>query len=230
MNVLISGATRGIGKAIAQRLAKAGYNLKLLARNEEALVLIKKELQNAYAIEVDYYPIDLSDQKQLSHLQEETNFLSNINVLINNLGVFTTDSSIDLSLSTLQKQLEVNLFSTIQLSQALLPGFKKEGAGIIINIGSVASLSAAPETVSYAISKHALKAWNDSLREEMRKENIKVSAIYPGAVNTSSWDGMEVPREKMIQPKDIAELVHSLLLMSPSTLVEEIRLSPQYFK
>ena len=83
---------------------------------------------------------------------------------------------------------------------------------------------------SYSISKHALKAWNDSLREELRTKSVKVTAIYPGAMNTSSWDEVEnVERQKMIQVEDVAKLIRQLIEIGESTLVEEIRLSPLNF-
>ena len=129
----------------------------------------------------------------------------------------------------LMNMLEHNLFSAIELTQILLPALRLSKQASIINIGSVMSIKAAHFASDYSISKHAMKAWNDALREQLRSENIKVSGIYSGAVNTSSWGDSKVDREAMIQPEDIASLVSTIHRMGPSALIEEIRISPVLF-
>ncbi|MBL4708322.1 MAG: SDR family NAD(P)-dependent oxidoreductase, partial [Flavobacteriales bacterium] len=134
----------------------------------------------------------------------------------------------NISLDGLKNQLEVNLYSAVNLTQLVLNS-KNCSLSTIINIGSVMSLNAMPFAADYSISKYSFKGWNDSLRENLRKEGIKVSAIYPGSVNTSSWDGLEVDRNQMIQATDIAEIVTSILKMSNNSLIEEVRISPRDF-
>jgi short-subunit dehydrogenase len=91
------------------------------------------------------------------------------------------------------------------------------------------SINATAFAADYSISKHAFKAWNDALRAELRSKKIKVSAIFPGSVNTSSWDGIEVDRNQMIQAEDIAECVSCILKMKTNTLLDEIHISPNTF-
>lgn len=231
MKAIISGASRGIGKAIAEKLAAMQYDLVLIARNEEGLSSLKEELLSAHAkLSIATLPFDLSRTNAIkSHLQDNSELLQGCNLLVNNLGVYHMDKVAPLKLEDVKKQLEVNLYSAIELSNACLPFLYENKSAQIINIGSVMSLEAEKIATSYSISKHAFKAWNDSLREELRAKNIKVSCIYPGAVNTSSWDGIEADRAAMIQAEDIAELVKSICSLGPSSLVEEIRMSPLNF-
>jgi short-subunit dehydrogenase len=101
--------------------------------------------------------------------------------------------------------------------------------GMIVNISSINGLAADQHAAAYSISKHALKAWNDALREELRNSGIRVTAFYPGPVNTSSWEGLPVDHQAMIQAEDIAELVVCIGRISSAALVEEVRISPLKF-
>ena len=229
MKAVISGATRGIGKAIAHRLAKEGYDLVLIARNEKELENCKLELEESSS-QIETLAMDLASKTLDVELTKNARQFENVTVLVNNLGVYSTQSADQLDLNIVQQQIELNLYSAIQLTQFILPNFKSKNDGLIINIGSKMSIQAEQIATDYSISKHAFKAWNDGLREVLRKENIKVSAIYPGAVNTSSWDGLNANTQTMIQAEDIAEVVSSILKMSPSTLIEEIRIAPKNFE
>lgn len=227
MKAVISGATRGIGKAIAFALAKEGYDLVLLARDLNQLNHLKNELAN-YHISVAFLALNLASKKAKDTLNQNTELFDNTSLLVNNLGVYSTQEAKELTVKAVKTQLEVNLYSAINLTHEVL-NTKKNSLSTIINIGSVMSLNAMPFAADYSISKHAFKGWNDSLRENLRKDGIKVSAIYPGSVNTSSWDGLAVDRNQMIQAKDIAEVVTSILKMSSNALIEEVRISPRDF-
>lgn len=227
MNIIISGATRGIGRAIAKELATKKHQLTLIARNSADLEDLKKELEGNTSVAI--FSCDLSNMEESSQLKHRINSLSDTDVLINNLGIFETNPADQIQLNELQKMLDVNLYSAINLSSLIVEDMKEKENGIIINMASVMAHLAAPFAANYSISKHAFKGWNDALREELRQHGVRVCAIYPGAVNTSSWDGIEVNRDAMIQPEDIAKLVASLLEMNYNTLVEEIKLSPLKF-
>jgi short-subunit dehydrogenase len=126
--------------------------------------------------------------------------------------------------------MNVNLYSAIALTQQIRKNGGSEALRSIVNIASVMSVKPASFAADYSMSKHAFKAWNDALREELRTKGTKVSAIYPGSVNTSSWDGLEVDRTAMIQAEDIAEMVECVLRMRENTLLEEIHVSPITFQ
>jgi len=228
MKAIISGATRGIGKAIAQNLAALDYDLVLLARTEADLQDLKAELSNG-KITIDTISLDLSNEEELEGLQDHLQAQSNIDLLVNNLGSYLMDNPSNLKSSDLKVMLETNLYSAIGLTQLTLPLLEETTSPLIVNIGSVMSIQAEEIATSYSISKHAFKAWNDALREEVRPKNIKVTCIYPGAVNTSSWDGIAADKTAMIQAEDIAKMVVSIRQMNHSSLVEEVRMSPLNF-
>jgi short-subunit dehydrogenase len=225
MKAVISGATRGIGRAIAEKLAKNNYNLVLMARNEEALKEFAETIKQP-KIEIKTLAIDFSNSNFTSILEENKKILENTTLLVNNIGVYGVHNLEALTIKNTMQQLEINLMSAIGLTNQLLETFELQN---IINIGSVMSLNASKEAITYSISKHAFKAWNDGLRESLREKRILVTAIYPAAVNTSSWDGIETDRNQMIQPEDIANCVENILSMNKNTLIEEIRISPRSF-
>lgn len=230
MKALISGASRGIGRAIAEELASKGYQLILISRGSVELEKLTSELSQKYPqTKFDSINADLSNKSERTRIIEQINKEKVINVLVNNLGAYSTNYGSQTDYENLMQLLETNLFSAIELTQAMLPALSQSDHASIINIGSVMSHTAEKFASDYAISKHALKAWNDALREELREKHIKVSAIYPGAVNTSSWDDVETNHQAMIQTTDIAKLISTVLEMGNSTLVEEIRLSPLSF-
>ena len=229
MKAVISGATRGIGKAIRVKLAELGYDLVLLARNKEELEHCKSELSKANVM-VEYIAIDLAHRDVEQKLSEFASIFENTNILVNNLGVYSMQNVADITLSKLKSQMDVNLYSAIALTQQVLKQNVEGNVKNIVNIASVMSLKSVSFAVDYSMSKHAFKAWNDALREELRTRAIKVSAIFPGSVNTSSWDGIDVDRSEMIQAEDIAEIVSCILAMKKSTLLEEIHVSPLTFK
>jgi short-subunit dehydrogenase len=219
-----------LGKALALELARAGHQLILCSRSPKNLAALKKEILSKYdTCKIEVFAVDLSDQKATQIELKKLDHSNYPNVVINNLGIFETGSASSLHINEIQNQIELNLYATIGLTNFFIDDLKKQ-KGHIINIGSVVSHQASKEAAAYSISKHALKAWNDSLREEFREFGVKVTAIYPGAMNTSSWDEVEqIDRNKMIQPEDVARLINEVLELSPSTLVEEIRLSPLNF-
>jgi len=229
MKTLISGATRGIGKAIAVDLAAKGHQLILLARNKGELKILADELKTSNSTH-EYFAIDLTDAAQIRDIPKQLNPKGGIDLLINNLGIYELDQASNLEEQNLKRLLELNLFSAINLTQIMLPLLRKSAPSSIININSVMGITANKDASSYSISKHALKAWNDTLREELRAEQIKVSSIYPGAVNTSSWDNTGANRTTMIQAEDIAKFVGNLIDLGSTCLVEEVSVSPMNFK
>lgn len=226
MKAIISGASRGIGRAVAKELAHRGYDLILIARNKKPLEQLAEELTEK-KVKVKTIAADLSKETSFKELENQLQAFDKIDLLINNLGVYRTEKADQIKISDLKENLEINLYSAIQLTQLALPKLKSnQQPTAIINIGSVMSLKADKNASIYSMSKHAFKAWNDSLRKEVRKLGIKVSCLYPGAVNTSSWDGVDVNRSKMIQAEDIGKLVGAILEMKSNTLIEEVKLSP----
>jgi short-subunit dehydrogenase len=230
MNVLITGASRGIGKAIAEIFAARGHPVFLSSRNEKVLSETAKELQSKYpAASVKSKAFDLSTKEQATALagwiQE---FVSAPDILVNNAGSFEPGSVYNEPEGVLESQMATNLYSAYHLTRALLPSMMKDGTGRhIFNMCSIASLKAYNNGGAYSVSKFALYGFSQNLREEMKPHGIKVTAILPGAVLTDSWDGFDNSTRRIMEASDIAQMVYAASQLSVQACVEEIVIRPQ---
>lgn len=228
MTVLISGATKGIGKAIALACAAKGYNLAIGARNQNELNELKNYISTFYPkIKITAFSVDFSDVKQIEEFVNR--ILSEnkkIDVLVNNVGAYREDN-VTTSNSFLDEMLNINLKSAYYLSRLIIPQLKAGDS--IINICSILSINARKDAASYTISKHALYGFNNALREELREKKIKVTAILPGSVYTASWDGIAVNPDELIQAEDIAKAVMFAIECSANAVAEEIIIRPLTF-
>jgi short-subunit dehydrogenase len=234
MNIIITGASRGLGKAIAEKLGANGYNLYLSSRNEIALYKAMEELQTKFPnIVIKAKAFDLSKKEQAKALGEWILSLGiSIDILVNNAGDFLPGNIFDEEEGTLEKMIEVNLYSAYHLTRTLLPKIMQQNIsagsrGHIFNMCSIASLQAYKNGGSYSISKFALAGFSKNLREEMNQHFIKVTAIYPGAAYTDSWNGSSVDKKRILEAKDIADMIFASSQLSPQATVEDIILRPQ---
>lgn len=226
MVAVISGATKGLGKSLAIALAKEGYSLALNARNKNDLEQLQSELVRNYSSNVFIYVADLSDKNNaLDFSNKVLGEFKNVDVLINNVGKYDLDKITDDGVD-LDDMMKTNLNSAYYLTKHLSINMCKNGKGHIFNICSVLSLIPRSTAATYTISKHALKGFNDVLREEMREYGVKVTAIYPGSINTSSWEGIVAPKELFVQPDDIVNIVKTCLHNSKNANIEEIVIKP----
>lgn len=229
MNAIITGATKGIGKAIALKLASKGINIAVCARSEQDLSLLVKEMKDLYPdVKVITHPADVSKKYDITtffnYVKDE---FDTIDILINNAGMFIPGSISEEEDGRLQKMIETNLYSAYHLTRMIIPGMKEAGHGHIFNMCSIASITAYDNGGSYSISKYALYGFNKNLREELKKDNIKVTAILPGATWSASWEGVDLPRTRLMEADDIAKLVWTSLEMSSSATIEDIVIRPQ---
>jgi len=229
MNIVITGASKGIGKAIAQTLAIKGHHLFITSRNEGDLDLLKQDLQQQHAnIHVHYYPCDVSQKDQLQTLSKcILSVFREVHVLINNAGIFLPGNISDEPDGHLEMIMRTNFESAYHLTRMLLPNMLHRNNGHIINMCSIASLQAYPGGSSYGISKFALLGFSRCLREELKTTGIKVTAIMPGATWSDSWKGVDLPQERLMLADDVASAVAGLLELSPSAVVEELIMRPQ---
>ncbi|MGB4958423.1 MAG: SDR family oxidoreductase [Saprospiraceae bacterium] len=229
MNIVITGATKGIGKAIAIRFAKEGYDLAVCARNADDLRDFEIEVQSINPkLKVITLVTDISQKDEvLAFTDEIGKRFDKVDILVNNGGVFLPGTVTEEDEGKLEMMIETNLYSAYHLTRALLPLIRKSDRGHIFNMCSVASLIAYPNGGSYSISKFALLGFTKVLREELKTSGIKVTAIMPGATWSDSWSGVDLPVERLMQATDIAESVWSASQLSKSAVVEEIILRPQ---
>jgi len=224
-----TGGTRGIGLAILERFATAGFDLIFCARNERDGLAVKSDFQKRFpAARVYFKPADLSDKEQaneFAHFVKEV--APTVDVLVNNAGTFIPGSILEEEEGALEKMIASNLFSAYYLTRAIGKDMKAKRSGHIFNICSTASITPYVNGGSYGISKFALLGMTKTLREELKTHNVKVTAVLPGATDTASWEGSGLPEERFMKPEDVAESVYSAWSLSERAVVEEILIRPQ---
>jgi len=228
MNVIVTGASKGIGKALAFRFADEGFNVAICARNEAALQEVRAGIKERQPqVEVLLKACDLS---QAAGVAAFANMVrpawQRIDVLINNAGMFVPGQIKEEEAGTLEKMIDTNLYSAYRLTRSLLPVMIEARSGHIFNMCSVASIKAYPNGGSYAISKHALLGFSRCLREELHEHNIRVSAVLPGATYTPSWEASGLPQERFLPAGDVAETIYRAWKLSGRTVLEEVVLRP----
>jgi short-subunit dehydrogenase len=226
---VITGATKGIGRAIAESLAGEGYDLAICSRNETDLEAMKLDFSERFPqSQLIVKAVDVSQKKAIIEFaQLIVNQWNRVDVLVNNAGIFIPGSIKDEAEDALEMMLNVNVMSAYNLTRALLPVMIERKRGYIFNLCSAASIRAYPNGGSYSISKYALLGFSKNLREELKETGIKVTSILPGATWSDSWAGFEAPESRLMQARDIAEVVVSALRMSASAVIEEILMRPQ---
>ena len=228
MNVVVTGASKGIGRSIAENFAAAGANLFLCSRNMDATLQWQQELMQQYNVNVTAFNADLSTEQGAKSFGEQLlKATDQIDVLVNNTGMYEPGSIYNEGEGQLERMLDVNLLSAYHLTRSLIATMIKKRAGHIFNICSIAALKAYPNGGSYSISKWALAGFSKNLREEMKEFNIKVTTVHPGATYTSSWEGSGVEHERIMEVNDVAAMIVAASKLSPQACVEEIILRPQ---
>jgi short-subunit dehydrogenase len=225
---VITGASQGIGHAIALKLAREGFSLAICARNEHTLNMAAETFLAAGSPEVFAMSCDLSLQEAASEFVAFVQGLNRIpDILVNNAGIFLPGTISEEPAGQLQMMLQLNLVSAYELTRGLVPMMKEQGSGHIFNICSVASLKAYPNGGSYSISKYALLGFSDNLREELKATGIRVTALCPGATHSRSWEGSGVPESRIMQAADIADTLWSAYMLSANAVVETVVIRPQ---
>ena len=148
-------------------------------------------------------------------------------VLVNNTGRFEPGGILSESDGSLEHLINTNLYSAYRVTRGLVPMMKKKGSGHIFNMCSTASIMAYENGGSYCISKFALYGMSKVLREELKESKIKVTSVLPGATFTASWEGADIPEERFMKARDVAEMVYSTFKLSPQSVVEDLLIRPQ---
>jgi short-subunit dehydrogenase len=229
MNVVITGASKGLGKAMAEAFAAKGHPLFICARNE-------KQLQATVEALLATYPTVTikATQKDLSSKQAAQDFGQWVlqqgivpDVLINNAGQFQFGSIHQETEDVLEYLMRVNVYSAYHLTRSLLPPMMQKQSGHIINICSIAALQGKEQGGAYSISKFALDGFSKNLREELKPYNIKVTTVFPGATYTDAWRNSAVDPARIMEAKDVANMVYAATQLSSKACVEDIVLRPQ---
>ncbi|MBN8252549.1 3-ketoacyl-ACP reductase [Priestia flexa] len=220
---IITGAGKGIGRATALDLAKEGVNLGLLARTEADLQAVAQEVE-ALGVKVAYATADVSSMEEVNKAVDYLyNQLGKADILINNAGIGKFGGFLELSPEEWKQIIDINLMGVYYVTRAVLPQMIEKNGGDIINISSTAGQKGAPVTSAYSASKFGLLGLTESLALEVRKHNIRVTALTPSTVATelaykeNLTDGNP---EKVMQPEDLAEIMVAQLKLHPRIFIK----------
>jgi short-subunit dehydrogenase len=227
MLVVITGASQGIGYAVAEAFAAEGHTLCICSKTASRLKEATESLVKKYpAATIHSMQADLAKPEDCKTFGSWCLSFGTPSILINNAGFFLPGNLMEEESGILETQIAANLYSAYHSSRAIVPAMIKAGSGHIFNICSIASLHAYPQGGSYSISKYALEGFSKNLREELKDKGIKVTGVYPGATYTNSWAGSGVAPSRIMESSDIAKMILAATQLSPQAVVEDIVMRP----
>ena len=229
MKAVITGATKGIGRAIAVKLCNEGYDLALVARSSHDLDELREKLAQPDRM-IKTYLVDCSIKEEVyQFLHQVKNEFGHIDVLVNNVGIYMPGSLLDETDEVFEAQQALNVNAAYYISKFLGKEMRSRRCGHIFNICSVASKIPVENGGSYSVTKSAMLSLNHVLRQELAPHHVKVTAFLPGSTKTASWEGTTIPDEKFVQPADIAETLYAILNLSKGANVDEVLITPLDF-
>ena len=225
---IVTGASQGIGKAIAEKLLENGFSIAIGARSKDKLLALQSKWNERYpTASILAIDADLSRQEDVSLFADSVlSTFPQIDMLVNNAGTYLPGLLASEPDGLLEKMITTNLYSAYRLTRKVLPAMKETGTGHIFNMCSVASLRAYANGGAYSISKYALLGFSDNLREELRGHNIKVTSICPGATYSPSWEGSGIDPQRIMEVGDIASSLWNAWTLSPQANVDTIIMRP----
>ncbi len=223
--VCITGASRGIGRTIAHAFSTKGFPLILTARSVDQLSKVKEECLEAGASQVEIIEVDFLADNPLRELEQTQ---SEPSILINNAGDFLFKDLQDSTDHDYLHQFSVNALGTIRVTDHLLPVLSRQKQSLIVNICSKASVVGYADASAYSVSKHALYGYGKALRAHLLHfaPHVACTNILLGQTLSSSWDGLDVDHELLIDPVDLAEVIIALTRLGARTVVEEMTIMP----
>ncbi len=228
MNAIVTGASKGIGKAIAEKLVANGVNIAFCSRNQKELWATAKELHDINKVKIYHAAADLSKKQECDlFVKNAIAELGNIDMIINNAGTYIPGQIHTEQEGVLESLLATNLLSAYHITRAAMPNLLAQKKGHIFNICSIAGTQPYHNGGSYSISKFAMVGFSKNLREELKPHGIKVTTVNPGATMSDSWAGSNIDPTRIMEAKDIAEAIWAIYNLAPQTVVEEIVLRPQ---
>lgn len=227
--VVITGASSGIGLAAAEQFAAAGCRVVLLARSAQRLEKAEKRiLQGADSAMVSCKVLDVADEdavnRVFAEIEQQT---GGIDILINNAGLGIPTDLAECPTEDFRRMVETNISGVFYCTRVVLPGMKSRRHGHVINVSSGAGKSGNPTAPVYCGTKHALNGYTDGLRQQVAEDNIRVSLVSPGAVDTGYWDGREADRSKFLRAEEVADAILFIATRPDGVLVKDIDLSAQ---
>lgn len=224
---IITGGTKGIGRATAETFAQHGFDIVTCSRHQKDIDSFDEEMKK-FKVKTFGFAVDLSKREEVQKFVIEVLKLDRpVDVLMNNVGTYQPGDLLTEEEGSLERMINTNLYSAYYVTRGIAPTMIKQKAGNIINICSVASLKAYPGGGSYAISKFAMLGFSKQLREDLKDTGVRVTSVMPGATQTSSWEGVVLPEGRLMRPEDIASVIYNACSLSSGSVIEEILIRPQ---
>jgi short-subunit dehydrogenase len=228
MLTVVTGGSKGIGRAIIAKFASQGSDIATCSRGEAELRQLKKEIEGQYSVRLFHFPADLADKKETAaFVQYITSLGKPVDVLVNNTGIFVPGQVHTEEDGVLEMMINTNLYSAYHVTRGLIGEMIQRRQGHIFNICSTASITPYTNGGSYCISKYAMYGLTKVLREEMKPHQVRVTAVLPGATLTASWEGADIPPDRFMKPEDVAEAIWAAWSLSGQTVIEELLIRPQ---
>jgi len=227
-NAIVTGGTKGIGRAIAEALRRESVSICIAARHQSEIDETIKELNQGDEGRAIGFVCDVRDYDQVRALVDYTvKELGGLDILVNNAGIGTFQKVEDTTPEDFRAVLETNVFGVFHCCHEAIPQMKRRGGGYIINISSLAGVNAHPQMAAYNASKFGLNGFSEALMQEVRHDNIKVSYILPGSVNTEfGGDSPSDEKTWQLTPRDIARVVIDLLHHDDRSLPSRVEIRP----
>jgi short-subunit dehydrogenase len=225
---IITGASRGLGRALAREFAKQNYRLALLARNQAELSQLVDELTST-GCDVRSFSVDLSDTQTIAPLLDQiVSLFQRVDLLINNAGMGCYKPFMEHSADEIETMIALNLVAPMLLTQAVVPVMQRQGYGHIVNIGSDLARKPLANMTPYVASKHGLYGFSQSLLREVKSDGIRVSIINSGIIDSSFADNQEgtQDRKNALQPEHLAKLISQVVHQPEYQLIDEIMVHP----
>lgn len=227
--LVVSGGTRGIGRAVLERFAREGFDVAACARSAADLAALQADFSGKFPAQTLHtFRADFARREEVDAFVQ---FLHGLNrpadVLVNNAGLFRPGQVHNEEEGILEELFAVNVQGAYRLTRGVLGGMMARKRGFVVNVCSTASILGYTNGGSYCITKHALLGLSRVLREELKPHGVKVTAVLPGATLTASWAGSGLPPDRFMAAADVADLLWACHGLSPGAVVEEILMRPQ---
>jgi NADP-dependent 3-hydroxy acid dehydrogenase YdfG len=226
--VFVTGAGRGLGREMALAFARSGADVVVTARTQDEIDAVADEIKDLGRRALPVASDVTREDEVRAAVDRAMEEFDHIDTLVNNAGVAMYGPFVEQELADWRAMIDTNLIGTMLYTHAVLPAMLRRGAGLVINIASVAGIHGLPNEAGYCAAKHGVKGFTDALAVELKDKGIRICGVYPGGMDTPFWDIQTYggDRSKIMDPADVADMVVAVAAQPQGTLVREVILFP----